>query len=194
LTILNDGSEGLDLFLSSAFLRADTDALANGSAVYVAHPAGALQTAFTKAFCAVGWRIHETLVWVKDSMVLGHSDYHLRHESILFGYKPGEGRLGRGGAGWYGLDSETSVFEVPRPKRSESHPTMKPHALVARMIGNSCPSGGLVFDPFLGSGTTLVAAEQTGRVARCCEIDPGYVAVALERLSEMGLKPKLAKS
>ena len=71
---------------------------------------------------------------------------------------------------------------------------MKPPALVRLMIGNSCPKDGLVFDPFLGSGTTAVAAEQTGRVGRCCEIDPGYVAVALERLADMGLKPKLAKS
>ena len=194
LTIQNDGAAGLEQFLLKAFSSANAHALADGAAVYVAHPAGVLQREFTEAFVGSGWHIHQTLVWVKDSMVMGHSDYHYRHEPILFGYKLGKGRRGRGGAGWYGDNSQTSIFEVPRPKASEEHPTMKPPALVGLMIGNSCPKGGLVFDPFLGSGTTAVAAEQTGRVARCCEIDPGYVAVALERLADMGLKPKLAKS
>jgi DNA modification methylase len=154
LTIQNDGAAGLEQFLLKAFSSANAQALADGAAVYVAHPAGVLQRDFTKAFVSSGWRIHQTLVWVKDSMVMGHSDYHYRHEPILFGYKLGKGRRGRGGAGWYGDNSQTSIFEVPRPKASEEHPTMKPPALVGRMIGNSCPKGGLVFDPFLGSGTT----------------------------------------
>ena len=191
LTIDNDRAVGLGAFLGKTFAKADAHALRPGSAIYIAHPSGALAAEFAAAFVGVGWRIHQTLVWVKDSMVLGHSDYHYRHEPILFGYKVGGGRRGRGGQGWYGSNSETSVFEVARPKASQEHPTMKPPSLVARMVANSCPVGGLVFDPFLGSGTTCVAAAKTGRVARCCEIDPGFMAVALERLSEMGLKPEL---
>ncbi len=196
LTIQNDVASGLEQFLLKAFSSANTQALADGAAVYVAHPAGVFQRDFTEAFVGSGWRIHQTLVWVKDSMVMGHSDYHYRHEPILFGYKLGKGRRGRGGAVWYGDNSQTSIFEVPRPKASEEHPTMRPPCTRGNCswIGNSCPKGGLVFDPFLGSGTTAVAAEQTGRVARCCEIDPGYVAVALERLADMGLETKLAKS
>jgi site-specific DNA-methyltransferase (adenine-specific) len=194
LTIDNDSAVGLVSFLEKAFAKADAHALRPGSAIYIAHPSGALATKFAAAFVGVGWRIHQTLVWVKDSMVLGHSDYHYRHEPILFGYKLGGGRRGRGGEGWYGGNSETSVFEIARPKASQEHPTMKPPSLVARMVANSCPLGGLVFDPFVGSGTIFVAAEQTGRVANGCEIDPKYVAVALERVSEMGLKPKLTKN
>jgi DNA modification methylase len=95
------------------------------------------------AFEHAGWRLHETLVWVKDSMVLGHSDYHWRHEPLLFGYAPGEGRRGRGGEGWYGGNAETTVFEVPRPKVSDEHPTTKPVELVAPMVRNSCPPGGI---------------------------------------------------
>jgi DNA modification methylase len=191
LTIDNDRAVGLAAFLGKAFDKADANALRPGSAIYIAHPSGALAAEFAAAFVSVGWRIHQTLVWVKDTMVLGHSDYHYRHEPIPFGYKVGGGRRGRGGQGWYGSNSETSVFEVARPKASQEHPTMKPPSLVARMVANSCPLGGLVFDPFLGSGTTCVAAAKTGRVARCCEIDPGFMAVSLERLSEMGLKPEL---
>ena len=73
---------------------------------------------FLEAFIDQGWRLHQSLVWVKDQMVLGHSDYHYRHESILFGYARGGGRRGRGGDGWWGSDGEDSVFEVPRPKAS----------------------------------------------------------------------------
>ena len=157
------------------------DVLAQGAAIYVAHPAGALSVTFGNAFIQRGWRLHETLIWVKDSMVLGHSDYHLKHESIIFGYKPGEGRYGRGGKGWYGRDDEVSVFEMPRPKSSEDHPTMKPVALVDQMVRNSCPQGGLVYEPFSGSGTTIIACERSGRRCHAMELDPIYCDVAVKR-------------
>jgi len=147
-----------------------------------------------QAVVGAGWKIHERLVWVKDSMVLGHSDYHLKHEDILYGWKPGPGRSGRGaheGTRWFGDDSQTSVFEVPRPKRSEEHPTVKPPELIVRMIENSSQVGEVVLDVFSGSGSTLVAAEQTGRLCYDMEIEPKYVAVTLERLSGMGLEPRL---
>lgn len=183
LTIENDGRDGLDTLLARSFAVADT-ALMEGAAIYIAHPASAPSVTFGVRFLAQGWRLHETLVWVKDSMVLGHSDYHYRHEPILFGYKPGGGRRGRNGTGWYGDNSQTSVLEIPRPKRSTDHPTMKPIELYAQFIQNSCSPSGIVFDPFCGSGTTLIAAERLGRRCRAVEIDPRFADVILRRWEE----------
>jgi DNA modification methylase len=191
LTIENDGADGLDALLQGLFAVADS-VLVDGAAIYIAHPAGALSVTFGHRFLAQGWRLHETLVWVKDSMVLGHADYHYKHEPILYGYKPGNGRRGRGGQGWYGGNDQVSVFEVPRPKRSEAHPTMKPPELVRPMLQNSCPAGGLVYEPCCGSGSTMVAAEQLGMWCFASELSPAYCAVVLERLAAMGLAPRLA--
>lgn len=93
LTIKNDGAVGLADLLSAAF-NAVTLVGKEGAAIYVAHPPGALALTFTQAFLGAGWRLHQTLVWDKGTMALGHSDYHYRHEPILFGYTPG------GGASW----------------------------------------------------------------------------------------------
>jgi Predicted transcriptional regulators len=98
LRIANDGHEGLEALLRDAFAVADS-VLAPGAAMYVAQPAGQLSVTFGRAFLETGWRLHQTLVWVKDSMVLGHSDYHYRHEPILFGYTQGGGKRGRGAEG-----------------------------------------------------------------------------------------------
>ena len=191
LTIENDTPEGLPELLRLAFGLADSIVLREGAAIYAAHPAGALHMEFDRSFVALGWPIRQVLVWVKDSMVLGRSDYHYRHESILYALKPGGERRGRGTDGWHGDNCQTSVFDIPRPKRSEEHPTMKPVALVAAMISNSCSPGGLVYDPFLGSGTTALAAAQCGMSSAGCEIDPKYVAVCIERLSLLGLRATL---
>ena len=131
---------------------------------------------------AQGWRLHQTLVWVKDAPVLGHADYHYRHEPILYGYAPSETRRGRGKGGWYGGNAEDSVLEVPRPKASADHPTQKPVELLRRLIANGSRSGQGVLDPFAGSGSTLVAAELLGRRGFGVEIDPTYCDVALARL------------
>lgn len=193
LTIENDDLKGDSLreFLVRCFSVATTAALIEGAAVYVAHPPGGLLIEFALAFRDVTWRLHQTLVWNKGTIVLGHSDYHYAHEPILFGYTPGGGRRGRGGVGWYGDDAQRSVFDVAKPQANEDHPTMKPIDLVAIMVRNSAPLGGLVYEPFNGSGTTLLAAETTGRIGRGIELDPKYVAVALERLTQIGLEPKL---
>jgi site-specific DNA-methyltransferase (adenine-specific) len=195
LTIENDRLDVSELFelLVGAFTTADKAALKRGAAVYVAHPAGPQATQFHLAFEHVGWRIHQRLIWLKSVMVLSHSDYHFKHEPILFGYVPAPaGRRGRGGEGWYGDNCQTSVFEADRPRANDLHPTMKPIELVAPMVRNSAPVGGIVFEPFCGSGSTMVASEVAGRVCRAVEIDPKYVAVTLERMSEMGLKPEAA--
>lgn len=180
LTIQNDGADDLPAFLHDTFATVSA-ALRPGAAIYIARPAGALSVVFGVAFVGNGWRLHEELQWVKDSMVLGHSDYHLKHETIMYGYAPGEGRFGRGGKGWYGDDSQVSVFEVDRPKASPDHPTGKPVELVSVMLRNSTAGSDVVYDPFLGSGTTLIACEQLGRKCYGLEIEPKYVDVILRR-------------
>lgn len=180
LEIRNDGREGLEELLAEAFATA-TVALGPGAAAYVAHPPGALHMVFDQAWLAAGWRLHQTLVWVKDSMVLGHADYHYRHEPILFGYTLGEGRRGRGGDGWYGDHKQTTVLEHPRPKASREHPTSKPVALVEQCLANSTQPGDLVLDLFAGSGSTLIACENLGRHCRAIELDPRYCDVIIER-------------
>jgi DNA modification methylase len=107
---------------------------------------------FLHAFLSQGWRLHQTLVWVKDSTVLGHGDYHYRHEPIAFGYVPGPGRWGRGANGWYGGNDQSSVIEVARPAASREHPTTKPVELIRRCLVNSTKEGDRVLDPFCGSG------------------------------------------
>jgi DNA modification methylase len=151
----------------------------------VAHPAGTASLAFLQAFTDQGWRLHQSLVWVKDVLVLGHGDCHYRHEPLLYGYAPGPGRWGRGAKGWYGDNSQTSVLEVARPAASREHPTAKPVELVARCLRNSSGPGDRVLDPFAGSGPTLIAAELLGRRAFAVEVDPAYCDVVLGRWEQV---------
>lgn len=184
LKLANDEPGDVKQLIAAAFSQA-TAVLEPGAPVYVARPSGQDGLTFFEAFMAAGWQFHQELVWVKDSMVLGHSDYHYRHETIMYGWTPGPGRSGRGrhkGTRWHGDDGSTSVFEVPRPKASRSHPTAKPVELVAAMLANSTRRlGDLVYEPFLGSGTTLIAAERLSRRCFALEIDPRYCDVALRR-------------
>ena len=154
--------------------------LAGGAAIYVFHPAGPSLSTFLEAFLHQGWVLRQDLVWVKDSIVLGHADYHYRHEPIFYGNSPGA-RFGRGAAGWFGSDAESSVLEVPRPRASREHPTSKPVALIRRLVANSSAPGDIVLDPFLGSGSTLIASHQIGRRCFGIELDPSYVDVAVSR-------------
>lgn len=173
LTIANDDAAGVEALLRGAFAAADP-ILAPGAALYVAHPAGALALTFAQAFTEMGWHLHQTLVWVKDQFVLGNADYHYRHEPLLYGWKPGKHR-------WRGGRTQQSVFEVDRPKQSREHPTMKPVALVEAHLRNSSVRGDLVFDPFAGSGTTLIACERLHRRCAAVELDPRYADVVLAR-------------
>jgi site-specific DNA-methyltransferase (adenine-specific) len=175
LTIVNDdlGADGTRALVAAALRLAP---LRPGGAFYVAAPSGPdLHLAFLLALGDAGLTAHQTLVWVKDRFCLGHADYQPRHEDILYGWR--EGR-----AHYFVKDrTQDTVWEIPRPARSTSHPTMKPVELVARAIRNSSTPGQLVYDPFAGSGSTLVAAEQTGRRCRAMELDPRYAQVILER-------------
>jgi DNA modification methylase len=158
---------------------------APGAGAYVSVPGGRLLVRFINALDAAGFAFRSTLVWVKNQFVIGMSDYHFRHELILYGW------LNNGAHLWHGDRSQDSVFEIDRPHTNDLHPTTKPIELIARMVANSSRPGELVFDPFCGSGSTIVAAHQLGRIGFGCEIDPAYVAVELERLSMLGLTPEL---
>ena len=119
--------------------------------------------------------------------MLGRSDYHYQHEEILYGFRPGPGRPGRGphpGSRWYGDDAQSSVFFVDRPARSEAHPTMKPVALVAAQLRNSSRRGDPVLDLFAGSGSTLIACEQLDRRCFAVELDPRYCDVIRRRYQD----------
>lgn len=135
------------------------------------------------------WKVRHELIWVKDSLVMSRCDYHYRHEPILYGWKKD------GTHQWFSDRKQDSVLEFPRPKRSESHPTMKPVELVEYLIGNSTERGSLVLDTFGGSGTTMVAAEKSERTAYLMELEPTYVDVIIERWEKYtGGKAKLVAS
>jgi DNA modification methylase len=191
LRIQNDGAGGLFDLLAAAFGVIATVCRA-GAPVYVAH-ADTERLTFEGGMESAGLLIRQNLVWVKNTMVLGRSDYHYKHEPILYGFVPAEsGRLGRGGKHWLGDNSQTTVFEVDRPSRSAEHPTMKPVGLIDAMLVNSLSAGGVVFDPFAGSGSTLIAAH--GRQSRCfcVELDPRYADVILRRFeAHTGIVPLL---
>lgn len=191
LTIRNDHLQGDDL---TAFLRdALTPALAHtrpGASWFVAAPSGPEFLAFARVLTELGvWR--QTLTWVKDRFVLGHSDYHYRHEALLHGHTPGANPTPPPpydeadqpiAYGWTPGAPHTAtpdrrqdtVWDVPRPSRNPDHPTMKPVALVTRAITNHTRPGDRIYDPFAGSGTTLIAAHTTSRIAHLIENDPRY--------------------
>ncbi len=127
------------------------------------------------ALRGAGYHHSATIIWAKDAFVLGRSNYHRRYEPIWYGWRDG------GTSSFNGARDLDDVWEIPRPRRSPEHPTMKPVELVERAIANSTAAGDGVYDPFVGSGTTLIAAERVGRRGYALEIDPRYVQVALER-------------
>jgi DNA modification methylase len=125
-----------------------------------------------------GYHWSATVIWAKDAFVLGRSKYHRRYEPIWYGWHR------QGKSSFCDRRDLDDVWEIPRPKRSELHPTTKPVALVARAIANSSVRGNAVVDCFGGSGTTLIAAEQTGRAAHLMELDPLYCDVIARRWEE----------
>ena len=153
-------------------------------------PPGAQQYLTQQMLEAAGYEVRQQVVWVKPMAPLSRSAYHWRHEPCWYGVRRGAT------AGWVGGRTETTVWEVASPthimsgslEEATPHPTQKPLECMARPIRNH---EGDVYDPFVGSGTTLVAAQQEGRLGYGLEVDPKYVAVTLERLAQMGLEPRL---
>lgn len=182
MTIENDGSEGLDQLLRGALGVALTQTRP-GAAWYVAAPPGPLSLHFFQVLVDLGV-FRQQLIWVKDQFVMGHSDYHYRHEPVYYGWSPGAAHHEPPDR------KQDTVHEVARPKRSEDHPTMKPVELIHRHLANSTDPLDTVVDPFGGSGSTLIACHQLNRTARLIELDPRYADVILRRYQEhTGTKP-----
>jgi DNA modification methylase len=118
------------------------------------------------------------VIWAKNTFTLGRSDYQRQYEPILYGWKQGADHY------WCGDRDQGDVWFFDKPAKNDLHPTMKPVALVERAIRNSSKSRDIIFDPFGGSGTTLIAAERTGRRARLIELDPKYADVIVQRWEE----------
>ena len=164
--------------LSAAFDNAIAHCRA-GAAWYVAAPPGPLHVLFGQALKERGvWR--QTIQWVKNNATFSAMGvcYHWQAEPIFFGWLP------NGAHRWYGGRKQTTVWEIDRPVASPEHPTMKPVELVARAVENSSLSGEVVYEPFSGSGTTIIACENLGRKCRAVEISAAYCAVALQRWAD----------
>lgn len=163
-------------FLFAAFVNMEQSMEQDGS-IYIFH-ADTKGLIFRRAFEAAGFYLSGCCIWKKNSLVLGRSPYQWMHEPCLFGWKLG------GKHNWYSDRKQTTIWEYDRPKSSKDHPTMKPVALMAYPIQNSSMSNCIVLDPFLGSGSTLIACEQTNRICYGIELDEKFVDVIVRRYIE----------
>ena len=178
LTIANDDMSDSQFreFLNHAFTSA-AGALKPGTAFYVFH-SDSESANFRLACRDAGLEVHQTLYWVKNSFVLGRFDYHYMSESILYGWVPGEAHR------WYSDRSQTNILNFAKPTHNDVHPSMKPVEMLVYLVKNSSKRGDVVLDNFGGSGSTLVACEQTGRRCRMMELSPGYCDVIRRRWAE----------
>ena len=160
-------------FLLSAF-RCMNANLADDGSIYVWH-ADTKGLIFRKAYEEAGFYLSGCCIWKKNSLVLGRSPYQWIHEPCLFGWKQ------KGRHQWYSDRKQTTVWEYDKPRSSKDHPTMKPINLMSYPIKNSTMTNGIVLDPFLGSGSTLIACCETDRICRGSELDPKFVDVVVRR-------------
>lgn len=176
--IKNDNMSDEDFykFLFAAFVNMEQNMEADAS-IYVFH-ADSKGLIFRQAFHDAGFYLSGCCIWKKDRLVLGRSPYQWQHEPCLFGWKAG------GKHQWYSDRKQTTIWEYDRPTSSKDHPTMKPIALMAYPIQNSCMSNCIVLDPFSGSGSTLIACEQTNRICYGIELDEKFVDVIVARYIE----------
>lgn len=170
-------------FLLAAFKNIYS-ALDDGAGAYIFH-ADTEGLNFRKAFKESGFHLSSVCVWVKQSLVLGRSDYQFQHEPVLYGWKP------TGKHRWYSDRKQTTVWNFDRPSKSPDHPTMKPVPLIAYPIQNSSMTNCIVFEPFAGSGSTLIACEQTGRICYAVELDEKYCDVIIKRYIETAGEDKV---
>ncbi|HIR13973.1 MAG TPA: DNA modification methylase [Candidatus Choladousia intestinavium] len=173
--IQNDNMPDEDFykFLFAAFVNMEQN-MENDASIYVFH-ADSKGLIFRQAFHDAGFYLSGCCIWKKNALVLGRSPYQWQHEPCLFGWKVG------GKHQWYSDRKQTTIWEYDRPKSSKEHPTMKPVALMAYPIQNSCMSNCIVLDPFLGSGSTLIACEETGRICYGVELDEKFCDVIVKR-------------
>lgn len=177
-SIRNDSMEDAQFreFLKQAFGCAKTH-MAPGAPFYVFH-ADSEGYNFRGACHDVGLEVRQCLVWKKNSLVLGRQDYQWIHEPCLYGWKEGAAHP------WHTDRSQTTVMEFDKPRRNDLHPTMKPVEMLVYLLKNSSKRGDIVMDTFAGSGSTLIACEQTGRACRSMELDPKYCDVVRRRWAE----------
>ena len=175
LTIKNDsmGDDQFRQFLRDAYTAADA-VMKPGSVFYIWH-ADSEGYNFRGAAKDANWKVRQCLIWKKSSLVLGRQDYQWQHEPCLYGWKEGASHL------WASDRKQTTILEFDKPSRNGEHPTMKPVALFEYQLLNNTKGGDIVLDSFGGSGTTLIAAEKNGRVARLMELDPKYCDVIVKR-------------
>lgn len=207
LTIQNDDMDELkfEQFLTDAF-KTMTASLKPGGAFYIWHSESTGHP-FIKALEAANLKLRQKLIWVKSSLVIGRQDYHWKHEPCFYGWKDGAAHyfsldrtqttvieddpklkaMTKDQLIDYAkelrslMDAGTTIIREDKPTKSEMHPTMKPVKLIARSVLNSCRPGEIVLDVFGGSGSTLIACEQTDRTAYLMELDPKYVDVIIDR-------------
>lgn len=188
LKIMNDSmdDEQFRQFLRDAFVAADA-VMKQGAVFYIWH-ADSEGYNFRGACRDAGWKVRQTLIWAKDSMVMGRQDYHWKHEPCLYGWKEGSAHL------WAADRKQTTIIECKKPRVNDIHPTMKPVELMEYQILNNTKGQDVVLDLFGGSGSTLIACEKTGRKARLMELDPKYCDVIVKRWEDFtGKKAELSE-
>ena len=175
LTIQNDSMKDEEFyhFLLDSFKNM-ADHLEKGGAAYVFH-ADTEGLNFRRAFIDAGFHLAGCCIWVKDSLVLGRSDYQWQHEPVLYGF------MQNGKHPWYSDRKQTTIWNFAKPKRNANHPTSKPLDLLGYPIGNSTQENAIVIDTFGGSGSTLMACEQMNRTCCTMELDEKYASVILRR-------------
>lgn len=171
--IKNDIVDDFYSFLFDAYSRMFENTK-GGASFYVTH-ADSERVNFTKAFVDAGGYLSSVIIWVKDNATFGRQDYFWKHEPVLYGWNS------KGSHKWQGDNKQDTIWNINRPSRSDEHPTMKPIELIAKALNNSSKTDDVVLDTFLGSGSTLIACEQTDRICYGMELDPKYVDVIRKR-------------
>ncbi len=179
LTIQNDNmdDETFREFLRVSFFNANS-VMKEGAVFYIWH-ADSEGYNFRGACHDIGWKVRQCLIWCKNTLVMGRQDYHWKHEPCLYGWKEGASHL------WASDRKQTTVLEFDRPSVSKEHPTMKPVGLFDYLIKNNTKKDDIVLDLFAGSGTSIIACEQNGRIAYSMELDPKYVDVIISRWEKL---------
>lgn len=183
LSIQNDSMKGDEFyqFLLKAFNNMVAHA-EDGASGYVFH-ADTEGLNFRQAFIDAGFHLAGCCIWVKDSLVLGRSDYQWQHEPVLYGFLKGK-------HSWYSDRKQTTIWNFKKPKKNENHPTAKPLDLLSYPLKNSTRENAIVIDTFGGSGSTLMACELTNRICYTMELDEKYASVILRRYVDNGGDPK----
>jgi len=188
LTIESDdvSSDKLKDYVTDWFSCIDL-AVREGAYLLATVPARPLHLIFAQDWLDRGW-LRQIMVWNKSSMVMGHSEYHYKHEPILFGWKPGGERLKNADR------TKTTVWEFDKPSANREHPTMKPIPMWAYGITNHSKVGDVVYEPFGGSGTAMVASHETKRKCYAMELDPKYCQVIIDRMLKLDPSLKVLKN